>query len=157
MKYFIWTVLSVVGVAVVVGFWVAGSPTQERQRKIDAQRVSDLMSIQWSLVSYWQAKQMLPESLAKASTGIEPTIFPHDPVTGVEYGYARHGTTTIELCATFDTADQGNADMNGYPTIPTRVFDVWSHPAGYYCFSHTIDPDFYPPTRPAQAPAMKAQ
>src|SRR3989344_6367631 len=46
--------------AIVVGFWVMGSPYTQKEKRFDAERVNALQTIQYQIVSYWQNKEKLP-------------------------------------------------------------------------------------------------
>src|SRR3990167_11554767 len=62
----IWRVVAgilVVG-SIVAGFSVLGTPSSQRMLRYDSQKVSDLQSIQWQVVNYWQQKGVLPATLA---------------------------------------------------------------------------------------------
>src|SRR5581483_8672586 len=50
-------------VAIIAGFFLAGSPAQQRQVRFDEQRVSDMQQIQSQLINYWTQKSALPTSL----------------------------------------------------------------------------------------------
>lgn len=137
--------------AVIAGFCVAGSPRDARKEANDAQRVSDLQSLQWQMTNFWQQKQRLPESLGELVDPASPVALPTDPVTNVLYRYERLGATGFRLCATFETDDDGMAGGKRDMAIPTLEYDpsgmsqVWAHGVGEACFDRTIDPERYPP------------
>lgn len=135
MKIFVYGVIGVVAVAVIAGFFVVGSPNQERMRQFDERRVSDLQGTQYEIVNYWQAKQKLPEKLLDIKDEIRGIGVPQDPQTNAAYEYAVKGATQFELCATFSLSRDA-ARFAG---------DEWTHPAGRHCFTRTIDKDLYPP------------
>lgn len=145
-------ILTVVVAAVVTGFFHAGSPSEERVRRIDEQRVSDLQMIQGQVVSYWQAKEKLPEDLNALTDGIRGYTNPTDPETGAAYEYRTVEPRSFELCATFDRKSTDILDPS-LAAMPRAPYDAgigmmnWNHDAGRYCFTRTIDPDFYPPLK----------
>ena len=49
--------------SIVAGFSVLGTPQAQRVLRYDDQKVSDLQSIQWQVVNYWQQKGSLRENL----------------------------------------------------------------------------------------------
>ena len=149
-----WAVGALVLLTIVAGFFIMGTPQQIRAQKQDAVRVSDLQNIQWQIVSYWQQKEVLPETLGQVSDPISNNIIPLDPQTKQPYGYNRIGALTFQLCATFANAG-GSAASSGRIAMPTEpvtapvggkdIADNWQHDAGKVCFDRTIDPQRYPP------------
>lgn len=135
MKYFVYGVIGVVCVAVIAGFFVVGSPVNERAKQLDLRRISDLTSLQYQIINYWQAKEKLPETLFALKDDLRGIAIPSDPETGAAYEYAIKGSNQFELCAIFVRAGQGY-------TTPS---DEWVHGAGRTCFTRTIDKDLYPP------------
>lgn len=153
MRYFVYLIIGLVAVAVVAGFFIAGSPKEERLRQFDDQRVADLQSLQWQIVNYWQGKERLPKTLTILEDDISGFKVPHDPETGAEYGYDAQGPFTFSLCATFARPSDGTRGREKY-AIPvpaeqagviSRTSENWSHVSGETCFERTIDKDLYPP------------
>ena len=157
-----WFGIVLVLAAIVAGFITVGSPQKQRDLRFDAQRVSDLQSIQWQVVSYWQTKQKLPATLDDLKDPISGAIIPMDPETKVAYGYSTKGGLTFSLCADFaresqDTKGRGEFYGGGmsYPMYDTSIAypgisgdDNWKHAVGTTCFDRTIDPDKYPSVKP---------
>lgn len=136
--------VSLVVVAAVAGaFFFIGSPVAERSYRLDERRVSDLQTIQWQVVNYWQQKERLPESLADLEDPIAGFVAPTDPVTGAAYSYAPEGSMSFTLCATFDR--QTRKEYETRPVSPYPANENWLHGEGEVCFERTIDPDLYPP------------
>ncbi len=145
-----WRIFSVVLVlgAIVIGFSVIGSPKSQRLMNYDNQKINDLQNIQSQLISYWQSKQALPETLDglrdPISSFYEVSL---DPQSYAPYVYNKTGDMSFELCAEFNLASQ----VGNQPARPSNPYQggvesvEWSHVEGYQCFSRTIDPDFYPP------------
>ena len=155
-----------VGVSVVVlagivgGFIIIGSPLTQRLRLYDERRVSDLQSIQWQVINYWQKKAALPKVSADLNDSISGYKVPIDPSTSANYEYQVSGATSFKLCATFDlsTADVNSKDYmtrdqngNYYASVPaldskgyTVAQDSWTHEKGRMCFDRKIDTDLYP-------------
>jgi hypothetical protein len=116
-------------------------------KRFDTQKVSDLQSIQWQVVNYYQQKGKLPATLAETIDPISGYSIPIDPQGGV-YTYAVKDKLTFTLCATFN-ADGG--DQNNYARPMAAISEVgdianqpWYHGAGETCFTRTIDPERYP-------------
>jgi hypothetical protein len=143
MRLFVWGAIGVVVLVIIFGFYVAGSPQSQRARRFDDQRVNDLTNIQYQVVSYWQAKQKLPQSLDDLSDPIRGFVIPQDPETKAVYEYRVIGDKSFELCATFltnSTSDQAGITKPMF----VGVSENWTHNVGRTCFSRVIDPDLYP-------------
>lgn len=134
--------------SVIGGFFVIGSPNQVRLMRFDDQKVSDLTSIQYEIVNYWQTKSKLPAALADLSDPLRGFVVPKDPQTGDEYGYrVTKSPYSFELCADFNT-DGATRTIGVKPIEPTAVSlenSNWTHQAGRTCFERTIDPERYAP------------
>lgn len=145
MKYFIYTIIVLVVLAVIAGFFVVGSPQEERLRRFDERRVQDLQIIQSEIINYWQRKGILPNNLADLRDNIRGFLPPTDPVTGEQYGYAARNASQLvfTLCATFARA----SEAVGTPAKTVAYYEPqnWQYSAGHFCFERTIDPQLYPP------------
>lgn len=135
MKFFIYGVIGVVCVAIIVGFFVVGSPSEERAKQLDLRRVSDLTNLQYQIAYYWQAKERLPSVLSDIKDDIRGIFVPVDPETNNAYEYSIKSDNQFELCATFARPGTGYA-MPG---------QEWKHDVGRTCFVRTVDKDLYPP------------
>ncbi len=150
------------GVALVVlasiigAFFFMGSPSEQRARRYDAQRISDLQSIQWSITDYWQRKEALPATLDEMKDPLSGTLIPTDPEEDMGYvyeyiptGVTPSGVAVFELCATFARADLEDSQGVSKPRGDMYYMDVsseyWQHDAGRVCFKREIDPEKYPP------------
>jgi len=143
---------AIVSSVVIVGFivaslFVAGSPTQQRNVRLDSQRISDLQSIQSGLMSYWIDKEKLPDDLNTIEDDLVGYRNPLDPKTEASYEYKKTGDLSFSLCAEFATQTEEPTTMMystpmyfeyGYSDVS---FQIWSHPSGHYCFDRTIDPE----------------
>lgn len=151
--------LFVIG-ALVCAFTVVGTPATQRLVRIDNQKVSDLQSVQWQIINYWQQKERLPKSLDDLTDPISGFMVPHDPESGLgkTYTYAATAKLTFEICADFNrpTPTTGTPYTNGYgmgsvaydTSYPSRGIDEnWEHGTGVHCFKRTIDPELYPVTK----------
>jgi hypothetical protein len=166
-KIFVWSVISVMAVAVVVGLFLSGSPTQERARRFDEQRVADLQQIAAAVDQYSSNKAniepMIPPSLITL-TGLREVYVRsiHDPSTNEPYGYNPLTKTTYQLCATFET------DSSKDPNLAMDTGNTfWLHGAGLKCFdlevAKNIQGKQYPmavpeqPATPESPPATPVQ
>ena len=125
-----------VAIAIVAGFWLLGSPGQQRLRSLDSERINDLTQIA-SELAYTvdnpggsKPAPPLPEQFPDSVTTRTDLT---DPVTREPYEYRRLSDSSYELCATFatDSKAQDNTQPTGLsPSINAR----WSHPVGRHCF-----------------------
>lgn len=147
-------VSALVAIAVVAGFFVAGSPQSQRLVRFDQQRVNDLQTIQWQVVSYWQSKQRLPQQLGDLQNNIAEFVEPRDPETGEAYEYRVTGGLSFELCAEFKTESRSSdAPQRPLTKVGTSIGNpglssTWEHSIGRACYDRTIDPDYFPPRVP---------
>lgn len=157
MKWFVRSVVAVAAFFIIFGFFNAGSPFSERERRFDDRRISDLQSIQNEVIYYWQAKERLPETLDQLRSSVRGFSPAKDPETGEPYIYKTLRPLEFELCAVFKTSNKeswiGNeakpvpAAPRGsyYPNYYPGLDENWLHDAGQTCFNRTIDPDLFPP------------
>jgi len=155
MKVFIWSVIAVVGLGVVTGFFVAGSPQVERLRKLDQRRVEDLQNIQSQIIFFWQQKNVLPNSLDDLRDSISGYIPPQDPETKAVYEYSKLGDLKFKLCADFKTEAGPNSATTPVLVGPmgeqigkaSMGNESWQHTKGLVCFDRTIDPVIWKPIK----------
>jgi len=148
-RYF--AILSTLLVVLIIGFgfYVFGSPFTQKARRFDSQRISDLQTIQYQILSYWQAKKTAPATLNDLNNEITGTVVPRDPNTDLPYGYEKDSATTFKLCATFEREGQkqNNTQVVSMPitAYPSAISnEYWGHSIGLVCFDRTIDPSLYP-------------
>lgn len=143
MKAFIYTIIAIVSATILAGFFVVGSPADQRARRFDDQRVSDLGYIQNEIIYYWQSKQKLPGLLSDLNDATRGVRVPTDPDSGESYAYApKAGTTDFSLCAVFakNSKEEGTSISR-----PMYGETSWDHGEGKVCFDRHIDPDIYKP------------
>lgn len=147
MRVFIISVIAIVAIATVGGFFIVGSPFAERMRRFDEQRVSNLQEIQWQIINYWQRKDKLPAVLDDLRDPISGFTVPTDPETAAAYAYRVTTKLQFELCADFKTANTGKDGMTPRAISPVgapgTVPENWAHGTGRVCFERTIDPQLY--------------
>jgi hypothetical protein len=131
-KYLFYFTGIVVLAVIVVGILTIGSPTSQRNIRLDQQRVNDLSSIQNAVLDYYRGNNnTLPKDLTLLSQGSTYYLSNlKDPQTTVNYEYRVVSTNMYELCATF-SADNSNEVMT-YPNS-----DLWNHGVGRTCFERT--------------------
>jgi len=144
-KYFAWITGALVLMAIIGGIIVAGTPATARLQTFDQQKVSDLTGIQWEIVKYWQAKEMLPAALSDLNDKISGYTVPQDPQTQKPYEYFIVKNTnpnpTFVLCAIFNKPSQEKFSTP-YP-IGLELSQNWNHGIGRTCFDRTIDKELY--------------
>ncbi len=152
MKAFTYIVILIVAAAIIAGFFVVGSPSEERLRRFDEKRIQDLQFIQGEIVSFWQAKARLPDDLTKLHDSIRGIIIPVDPENGQTYLYTVKSELTFELCADFNLPSYARGERVAPLRAPkpavvggqyASTFENWEHAEGFACFERTIDPDIY--------------
>jgi len=118
-------------VAVVIGgILLLDSPAEERSRRLDERRVSDLREIAYEVDTFWTREGMLPPSLEELSNEERIVRELADPETGAPYEYRVLGDNSYELCAVFAS----EMDVRGRD-VPYEY--VWFHGAGRQCFQLT--------------------
>lgn len=128
-KVLVGIVFAVVIAAVAAGFYLLGTPAEERTRRLDDRRVSDLQRLQLAVDVYWTRNGRLPSAFEELAKEGGSNIYDRDPVSGQPYGYNVKDADTYELCAAFEREEQSGG--------------FWSHGPGYRCFeitSRTIRP-----------------
>lgn len=162
-------ITSIISIIIVVGlislsFVVMGSPAKQRALRLDERRITDLQSIQYQVINYWQQKEKLPDSISDISNPMTGYSIPVDPEfeKGYKYEYTTKENLSFELCAIFaeDMPKGWQEYKNGgvMPAFSRETSDVavaypyqggvnesWDHSIGRTCFTRTIDKDIYPP------------
>lgn len=148
MSIYSWVVIAVIVIAIVSGFFIAGSPQNQRVIRFDERRIQDLSLLQSHIINYWQKKNELPQNLDQVANDILGIIIPKDPKTGALYEYAKLTNLKFELCAIFETSSSvQNASRSKivpalYP-YPGGEIQTWQHKAERTCFQRTIDPELF--------------
>ncbi len=161
-KVFVLSAVLLFAASIFFGFKVMGSPATQRALRLDSRRVSDLQSIQWQVINYYQQKEAMPQKLEDLKDPLSYSSIPVDPEfeKGKVYEYNLKEGLTFELCADFSAPmPQGWVEDGGVKVIPmfadkmaTSIAypggmsdDSWDHEAGRTCFERTIDPEIYKP------------
>ena len=134
-------------ISIIIGFFMVGSPMQQREVRLDDQRTEDLQRVQNEIIEYWRNKDVLPESLNTLENNISGFMTPLDPETEEEYTYEIIDKLSFKLCAEFKTESfeiKNKRLMNRYPKDLRDPFNQnWTHVKGHVCFERTLDPAFY--------------
>ena len=153
-RFFAWLISLVVLGALAAGFFIVGTPVQQRAKRFDERRISDLQNIQNQLVNYWVQKEELPENLDELTKDkLSGFVLPIDPETGLNYQYNKLTAFSFELCIDFKTDSQDYPVLSSYkerypsmvPAVyfPDSLVNNWGHGKGQTCFERTIDPELY--------------
>ena len=138
---------------IIGGFFIIGTPWEQRLYRFDEQKVNDLSNIQSQVVSFWQDKGRLPKTLEETKDSIKGSMIPTDPQSGDEYTYRIISPLTFELCAVFNKESKNIPKSKNIPTTSPTIYydefmeDSWEHGIGEVCFEKTIDPDRFKPTQ----------
>lgn len=124
---------------IVVGAMMAScyhieTPSEVRERKLDAAQVDDLTDIYWRIDNHYTQNGSLPMSIDEL---YETEVLPHAPTDRAEYQYKITGDTTFEFCAEFATESFDTVATRPVLTPETRNYN-WNHDAGYVCFEREV-------------------
>lgn len=149
MKYFVYTIITIVAATIVAGFFIVGSPKTERMRRFDDQRVSHLQVIQSEIVNFWINKSRLPKALDELTDSIRGFQAPTDPESQMAYDYKTTGVLSFELCASFNLPSEQVMTNSPKPLYYPEPYgqENWNHDAGKVCFARTIDQELYKPAK----------
>ncbi len=162
---------AVVLVGLIAGFTIIGAPASQRDLRDDQTRSSNLQSIQWEVINFYQRTGKLPASATDLVDPLYPNNveFYKDPASGAPYEYRTIASSTpvFELCADFALASR-TEDLKGRggyggesPSYPVgfsskysyvdyypNYGDAFEHTEGHNCFTRIVDPSRYPVTKP---------
>jgi hypothetical protein len=119
--------IAAVVAAVAAGLWVIGSPGEQRLRRLDERRASDLVQLSQAVIWHHNERRALPASAAELVDGRRLSRLPLDPATDEPYEYRVTGERKFELCAAFARASRAE-DAN----------DFWYHEAGRRCYEFDV-------------------
>lgn len=129
-------VIGLVGLAIITGLVMMGSPGDARARRLDERRVADLSRITLATDGYRSRHNRLPGSLQELAQDPDMSVPVRDPATGESYEYQVLGPKTYEVCARFERTDPDSA----YPEPESGTDDAWRHGAGRQCFQRQASP-----------------
>ena len=149
MKYFVYTIITVVAATIVAGFFIVGSPKTERMRRFDDQRIGHLQIIQSEILNFWMNKERLPKNLDELTDSLRGFTAPADPETQLAYEYRINSALSFELCSTFNLPSM--PENLSYPkaVYAPEIYgqENWNHSEGNVCFARTIDKELYKPVK----------
>lgn len=129
--------IAIVVITIVYGFFMAGSPGTERDRRIDSRRMADVRIIADATLSIVYGENRWSRPVSLPSPVLEPlpgsleeiaaeTVNQRVPTTdpeGIPYEYRRGDFTHFAVCTTFHYEDM------------EQHAPFWNHPAGEYCYT----------------------
>ena len=124
---------SAVVVATVVAAMLAiGSPSAQRDSRMDRKREQDLNVIVAVINDHVSDGKPLPTDLSVLAKEPGVNLEINDPQNGAPYAYQVTGERTYKLCAVFstDTAEDGANPWGGRE---------WPHGVGRKCFDRKVD------------------
>ncbi|EKE07602.1 MAG: hypothetical protein ACD_18C00031G0001, partial [uncultured bacterium] len=128
------TILSLVVLgSIIAGFFIVGTPQEQRNKRFDNQRVQNLSEIQEQIILYWQQKENLPTNLEELTNDISGFVAPTDPETKHSYEYNVKSDLTFEICANFETTvnQEESKAMGMYDYYsPGYTPQNWAHTTG---------------------------
>ena len=120
---------------VIAAIWVMGTPSAQREAKIDSRRIDDLNHIVQVVGHYVERHDALPADLATLARQPGQRLAITDPVYGAPYGYEVTGKLRYRLCAVFAT-NTAKTPVAGGPWNA----DDWNHGVGRHCFERKAKP-----------------
>ncbi len=123
-----------VGIVIVIGFTLIGSPVSQTTIRYDQTRYTDFQQIKSRIDSYSQNNGTLPSSLSELGRN---TVNITDPVTQKQYDYKIIEDARYQLCTEFSTDAEEFTRQAGpiYYDFPVN------HTKGYSCVTFGI-PDY---------------
>lgn len=123
--------------AIITGFFFIGSPSEQRLRRIDEQKIQSLQTIQIDIETYWYSNKKLPRALTELKGTKYTSNGLTDPQTNKAYEYKLTDEKHYQLCAEFNLASYSWDFSRKYAqTLPENS---WGHSSGKYCFD--LQPD----------------
>jgi len=138
-------VLALILTTIIAGFAIMGSPSVQREIRLDQQQVQDLSMVQYQVVEYWRQNEALPAELAVLESDITGFMTPEAPADREPYTYEVRDNRTFALCATFARSSEEygySMVRDGYGIAGNTS---WAHEEGRTCFERTIDPALVQP------------
>lgn len=129
-----------VATTIAVALLTLGSPSQQRQVRLDQRRVEDLQRIDRLAALYWRSHGTLPADLSTLASQPGQRLAITDPVDAAPYAYAVTGTRRFRLCAVFATDTAHRAG-------PEPLGEEWNHGIGRHCFDRSVRPEPHAATR----------
>jgi uncharacterized membrane-anchored protein len=139
LKIFFIASLAIIAAVFVYSFIVAASPSEARNRKLDAQVTNYFYTIDSCVDQYYREKSVLPADFKSMQSECSYLTddFLKDDQTGQAFGYEIAGDTTYKLCANFRTSNLGKNNRESEYPVAIGV-NSSSHDAGYQCLKRQV-------------------
>jgi len=111
---------------------VTGSPSAQRQARLDERRVQDLRQLEAAVTDYARREGRLPDAVDRLPQETGRQLSLDDPAGGGRYGYEQGERRRYRLCAVFAT------DTRGEGARAAAADEGWRHPAGRHCFERAV-------------------
>ncbi len=148
LRLFAGVVILLIAGAVVGGLYLSGSPSTERGRQFDNQRLNSLQQIASAVDNYYYDNNQLPADLGMLMAAKDQMVYLsgslNDPQTQAPYEYNQLGGPRYELCAVFDLPSEPAVQSGGPMSAPVAMpagpgtksgtVRSWDHGAGRACF-----------------------
>lgn len=121
---------------IIAGFFIIGTPAEQRDIRMDEERISDLQEISYAIDLHYSDEESLPEDLSS----IKDRYFSiNDPETNAPYEYRVIDENSYELCATFERGRINNEMRQRW-----EAGSEWDYTEGRNCFERDAE-DIYKP------------
>jgi hypothetical protein len=126
--------MGAVVVTLVTALVVLGSPSAQRQRRLDARRVEDLEHVTYAVDAYWDRHKALPPVLDTVVSDHRLDRVPHDPATNAPYQFTVTEAKAFRLCATFEQSSDEDEPSPFPIDYGGGLPRSWHHGVGLTCF-----------------------
>ena len=128
-----WSFLAVVLIAFVSAFFIIDSPAVSREKKIDQQMLTDIQSLDSSVLGYYNKTGILPDNLSQLkNTEFYLVVKNADLII-----YKKVSEKNYQFCGRFilPGPDQQDVDIDTFGSLGD-----WKHDAGQACFDRIAVP-----------------
>lgn len=129
----------VVVIALGFGLTHIETPSEIRERNIDARQISDLQEIQNQVQNYTTLHGEVPQTLQDAFLRL---TIPEAPENRSAYTYQKISASQFELCASFAQESRESYGYEAYPVTEKYMIKnayTWDHAAGDWCFKRAVN------------------
>ena len=140
-RVFVLVICAAVVAVVMAALFIAGSPAEQRVRRLDETRVNDLRQLHYAVDNFYADHHGLPTTLEEVKDPRYGAYRFVDPETALPYEYSQVQKTTYQLCATFSLDSNASTNANdprfdprlAKPIYPTE--ESFDHGVGRTCFT----------------------
>lgn len=145
LTFFIVFVVSVVLIAIIASFFLIGSPGQQRMKRFDEQRSSNLQTLERAIIQEWEENSALPETIDVIKDELYNREVVTDPETSEPYIYRQEEANQFTLCAVFALEAENDRLYLDTKTdyIERLNGSYYTHTAGENCYTVILDQDRY--------------